>query len=428
MPINLTLALTFFNFTGANAMRVLITLYALEIGAPASAVGVLGGLLYLFPLLLSWPIGALADRAGARGLLLFAAACATVSLLLPYFFASLTVFYIAAALNGLALAFFHVTLQNLVGTLSKPELRARNFANFSLAGATTSFVGPLLAGFSIDTVGYAWACVIIAMISVIVLILLLTLGRHLPAARLKLQSDVVAPRALLDRSVWIMLITSGLVQLGYDLYQFLVPIYGHKIGLSATAIGAVLATLAAAAFIVRLFLARLVERYSGEKLLAWVFFTGAIGFALVPFSSNGIVLAVISFLFGLGMGIGIPLTVILMFASSAEGRSGQTLGLRLTANNLVRTGGPMVFGAVGAALGMAAAFWILAAIMIGGGVLAAKKPKNNLLPFNINSLMNRSARSDKRLAILKNSRKQQYFMNMTCSHFSDNIILYGYIS
>ena len=147
MPINLTLALTFFNFTGANAMRVLITLYALEIGAPASAVGVLGGLLYLFPLLLSWPIGVLVDRAGARGLLLFAAVCATVSLLLPYFFQSLTVFYIAAALNGLALAFFHVTLQNLIGTLSKPELRARNFANFSLAGASTSFVGQLLAGF-----------------------------------------------------------------------------------------------------------------------------------------------------------------------------------------------------------------------------------------------------------------------------------------
>lgn len=375
MPINLTLALTFFNFTGANAMRVLLTLYALEIGAPASAVGVLGGLLYLFPLLLSWPIGILADRAGARGLLLFAAACSGVSLLLPYFFQDLTVFYIAAALNGLALAFFHVTLQNLIGTLSKPEMRARNFANFSLAGATTSFVGPLLAGLSIDNVGYAWACVITAMLSVVVIVLLLALGRHLPTARPKLKSDAIAPRALFDRSVWIMLITSGLVQLGYDLFQFLVPIYGHDIGLSATAIGAVLATLAAAAFIVRLFLARLIERYSGERLLAWVFFTGAIGFALVPFSGNAVVLAIISFLFGLGMGIGIPLTVILMFASSAEGRSGQTLGLRLTANNLVRTGGPMVFGAVGAALGLGAAFWILAAIMVGGGVLAGMDGK-----------------------------------------------------
>ena len=370
LPVHLTLALTFFNFTGANAVRVLLTLYALELGASASEIGILGGLLFLFPLLLSWPIGVLADRRGARGILLFAACCAVVSLLLPYFFRNLTAFYLAAALNGLALAFFHVTLQNLVGTLSKPEVRARNFANFSLAGATTSFVGPMLAGFSIDTVGHAKACLMIAVVAVVVILLLLTLGRHLPAAKPKPKADASAPRALLNRGVWIMLITSGLVQLGYDLFQFLVPIYGHEIGLSASAIGAVLATLAVAAFVVRLFLARLVDRYSGGKLLAWVFFTGAIGFALAPFATGGIALGVIAFLFGLGMGIGIPLTVILMYASSAEGRSGQTLGLRLTANNLVRVGGPIAFGAVGAALGLSAVFWIVAVIMVGGGVLA----------------------------------------------------------
>jgi predicted MFS family arabinose efflux permease len=82
------------------------------------------------------------------------------------------------------------------------------------------------------------------------------------------------------------------------------------------------------------------------------------------------VLGLIAFIFGLGMGIGIPLTVILMFASSAEGRSGQTLGLRLTANNFVRVTGPVVFGAVGSALGLPAVFWIVAAIMAAGGWLS----------------------------------------------------------
>ena len=129
-PIYLTLALTFFNFTGNNSMRVLLTLYALHLGASASEVGIIGGLLFLFPVLLSWFVGGLADRKAARKLLLFAATCAAASLLLMYFFPSLPVFYAAAALNGLALSFFHVTLQNLIGNLSKPEERARNFANF----------------------------------------------------------------------------------------------------------------------------------------------------------------------------------------------------------------------------------------------------------------------------------------------------------
>ena len=167
-----------------------------------------------------------------------------------------------------------------------------------------------------------------------------------------------------------MLVISGLVQLGYDLFQFYLPIYAHSIGLSASAIGAVLATLAVAAFVVRLFLARLVKRFPGRTLLLAVFVMGAIGYALVPFSNNAIVLGAIAFVFGLGMGIGIPLTVILMFANSSEGRSGQTLGLRLTANNLVRVGGPIVFGAVGTALGLASVFWIVAAILAGGCALA----------------------------------------------------------
>lgn len=369
MPIYLTLALTFFNFSGNNAMRVLLTLYALHLGASATEVGVIGGLLFVFPVLLSWVVGGLADRKAARGILLFAACCAAVSLLLMYFFPRLPVFYAAAALNGLALSFFHVTLQNLIGTLSTEKTRARNFANFSMAGAMTSFFGPLLAGLAIDHFGFDWACLATAALSLIVIGLLFAYGRHLPPAK-KATKSGGAPRALLDRGVVVMLVSGGLVQLGYDLFQFYVPIHGHKLGLSASAIGGVLATLAVAVFCVRTYLAKLVEKYPGEKLLAYVFFTGAVGFALVPFAGSAWTLGAIAFGFGLGMGIGIPLTVILMFANSAEGRSGQTLGLRLTVNNAVRMSGPMAFGAIGAVVGVSGVFWILAALMVGGGVLA----------------------------------------------------------
>ncbi len=367
-PLYLTLALTFFNFTGNNSMRVLLTLYALHLGASATEVGLIGGLLFLFPVLLSWVVGGLADRKAARKLLLFAAVCAAVSLLLMYFFPVLPVFYAAAALNGLALSFFHVTLQNLIGNLSTPKKRARNFANFSMIGATTSFFGPLIAGLSIDHLGYGWACLVTAALSVVVIALLLTMGRSLPPARGGSKGAATA-RTWMDRSVVIMLLTGGLVQLGYDLFQFYVPIHGHAIGLSASAIGGVLATLAIAAFIVRNFLARLAERYPGEQLLLWVFVTGAIGFALVPFSTNAYVLGAIAFLFGLGMGIGIPLTVIMMFANSADGRSGQTLGIRLTVNNAVRMSGPMAFGAIGAVLGVSGVFWLLGGLMLCGSLL-----------------------------------------------------------
>lgn len=349
---------------------MVLTLYALELGAPASAVGVLGGLLFLFPLLLSWPIGAAADRLGARGLLMFGSVCGAVSLALPFFFQALPVFFVAAALNGLALAFFHVTLQNVIGVMSKPEDRARNFSNFSLTGSATNFIGPLLAGISIDTMGHPAACLVAASQSGIAVVLLLIWGKVYPPATPQPQRAAGAGGAMLDREIVRMLVISGMVQLGYDLFQFYLPIYGHSIGLSASAIGGVLASLATATFIVRLFLARLVKRVPGPRLLVSVLLMGALGFAVVPIAHDGVVLGIIAFVFGLGMGIGIPLTVILMFANSPEGRSGQTLGIRLTANNLVRVAGPTVFGAVGSAFGFAAVFWIVAVILASGSLLA----------------------------------------------------------
>jgi hypothetical protein len=46
------------------------------------------------------------------------------------------------------------------------------------------------------------------------------------------------------------------------------------------------------------------------------------------------------------------------------------LGLRLTVNNFVRVTGPVVFGVVGSALGLAWVFWIVAAFMASGGIFA----------------------------------------------------------
>jgi len=376
--IPLVLVLGFFNFASQTGARVLLTLYALELGAPASAVGIIGGLLFLFPLLLSWPIGVLADRKGPRTLLLYASAWNAASLLIPWFVRDIHALYAAAALNGLAMAVYHVTLQNLAGTLGRPEERARNFSNFSLMGSLTNFTGPLIAGFSIDHFGHAAACIAIATPAFIAFLLVLIYGRGfpLPVSSASAGSGKTASTAVLrDRSVLHVLAISVLAQLGMDIFQFYMPIYGHSMGLTASAIGSVLAMPAIAAFTVRLFLASLVKKHSPEKLLAYAFGLGALGYLLVPFFTNTVALAVISFGFGLGMGLGVPLTVILTFSRSAEGRSGQALGLRLTCNNCARVAGPLVFGAIGAAFGVTPVFWIGAALLAIGGIATSRHGK-----------------------------------------------------
>jgi MFS family permease len=368
--INFVFILTIFNFVAANAMRILLTLYALKLGASATVVGILGGLLFLFPLLLSWVVGALVDRKGAVGLLSLGASLACLSLLLIYFSPSIQMFYFAAALNGLALSFFHVTLQALVGAHSTSDDRAKNFANFSVVGSLTGFVGPMLAGLLIDHLGFPITCLFTATLSIVVLVLLFCYGGLLPKAQSQIHSKSSKPLDWMDKGVWVMLLTSGMVQLGYDVFQFYLPIKGHNLNLSASAIGSTMAALAGAALLVRLFLAWLVRRMTGLTLLSIVFSIGAMCYGIMPFATSGLSLFLIAVLFGLGMGIGIPLTVIMMYEDSVAGRAGQILGMRLTANNLVRMGGPMIFGALGTALGLAGVFWMMSGIMVGGVLLA----------------------------------------------------------
>jgi len=375
MAIPFALTLGFIAFVALNAARVVLTLYALTLGAPASSVGVLGGMFYIFPLLLSWPIGATSDRIGPRRLLLIGAITGTGALVLPYYVREIGTFYVAAAMCGLSIAFYHVTLQNLVGVLSKPDQRARNFSNFSLVGATTNFVGPLIAGFSIDHFGHATAALVIVSISAAAFVALPLGWRVLPGPQRR-RAAVAAARAAAampaDPGIWRMLTASAMVQLGTDLFQFYIPIYGHEIGMSASAIGSVLASFAAAAFVVRIFLPRLVRQAQPDRVLMYAFYAGALGFLIVPFFHHVALLMLAAFVFGLGMGCGTPLTVMLMFDRSSEGRSGRTLGIRLTTTNAVRVLGPMVFGAVGTAFGVPPVFWINAVMMAATGYMTRR--------------------------------------------------------
>lgn len=364
MALYFVFAITFLGFIYLSAARVVLTLFALQLGAEPFAVGMLAATIFIFPLMLSWAVGTLSDRWGSRWLLLAAMVCGTVGALLPFFFRSLPGLFAAAALAGMFLALYNVIVQNLVGVLSTPDKRTQNFSNFSMVGAVGHFAGPLFAGLSIDHAGYATACLYIMAPPLVATALMLKWGGLLPPGSGRApEASAGVLKTLADRSMWVMLGISSLMQAGYDFYQFYLPIYGHGIALSATEIGMVLAMFAAASFVVRLIMPRLIRWKSEERLLVYCFCVGAAAFALMPFFKSVIVLAAISFLFGLGMGCGQPLTLMLMFSRSPKGRSGETLGLRLTANNLMRTSGPSVFGMVGSVFGLFPVFWLNAVLM-----------------------------------------------------------------
>jgi MFS family permease len=372
--LRLTFALMLFGFCSISSARVALSLYALDLGATPAKVGLVVATLYVFPLLISWPVGRYADRVGSRWLILAGALCGICAMSIPFFVHDVAAMYAAGTLLGFSFAIYNVLLQNIVGLLSPPEARARNFGNASLIGAASAFSGPLLAGIAVDHAGHAAACLYLGLLSVIVSVLVTLRGHLLPTGSRGPGGAAGGLRAALgDRDMLRILATSSLVQLGQDLYQFYIPVYGHGIGLSGSAIGGVLANFAAAAFCVRFLMPRLIARLGEERVLGHSFCLAAAGFLLVPFFENVAALCALSFMFGLGMGCGQPITTMLIFSRSAEGRSGETLGLRQTVNNVLRVSGPASFGLVATAFGLPPVFWLSGLMMAGGGLLTRTK-------------------------------------------------------
>jgi len=371
MSLNFALALALLNMSSMRAGRVLLVLYALQLGAAPAMVGLLAATFSAFPALLSWHAGKLADRFGSRWLLVIGAVGGGLGILIPFFWPGMTAIFIAAAANGVSLSIYNVSLQNVVGLLSTPQNRTQSFSNYSLTNSVGALAGPLIAGFSIEHLGHQNSCIPLALVALMPLCMLAIWGGRLPRGRGRVKDEGGGIRDMLaSKGVSRTLATSSLLQTGQDLFQFYLPVYAHGVGLSASAIGVVLAMNSAAAFVVRLGLARLIARYNEDKVLAWAFFVGAASFALLPLFSGPVMLGVVAFAFGLGMGCGQPIVTMQMFSNSVAGRSGEALGLRMAVNHLTRVVGPVIFGFVGSAFGLPAVFWVNGLMLGGGGALS----------------------------------------------------------
>ena len=136
--------------------------------------------------------------------------------------------------------------------------------------------------------------------------------------------------------------------MGWDLHTIFVPIYGSKIGLSAAQIGMILASFAAATFVVRLAMLPWIARAGNEAtmLMAALVCGGAV-FLAFPFLTSALALASLSFVLGFALGSGQPIVLSLLHANAPPGRVGETVGMRMSLMQSMAVAVPLVFGALG---------------------------------------------------------------------------------
>ncbi len=369
MPLILILTLSSIAFIAMKGSRVLMTLYAIDIGAGPFETGILFALYGVFPFLLAVAAGRLADRFDNRLLMYWGLGTYTASLALPYFFPSLAMLYIAAPLWGFTSMLWVVATQNLVGVLSSSETRTRNFSYYSLGDSTGSVLGPIIVGLAIDTLSHQPAFLIMAAIPALCGAVIV-MKRHAFPHTAPAATAAQAPRSMKDLlalpAMRNALLTNAAVMAGLDLFNLYMPIYGHSLGFSATAIGLIMGAFGAAAFIIRLAIPPITRRHGERAMLAGALALSAGAFMTFPLTTSAWLLAAAAFTLGLGLGCGQPLSMLLAYNAGPPGRSAEAISMRLAVSYGAHVIVPPVFGVIGAAMGVAPIFWTCAIIMGGG--------------------------------------------------------------
>ena len=378
-----------------TGVRVAAPLLMLQQGHPQWAVGLLLGLFAAAPVATSLRSGRMADRDGYHRPMRWAVGLAVTGALLAAAAVWLTpsaptsawtvldglrsaphgaafaMLCVAAMLCGVGANMGLITIQRSAGRLASSGTEVtRVFSWLGLAPAVSNMIGPVVAGMAIDVAGFGSAFLALAMLPLISLAWMRQVPVEVPAAR-----AVGAPAT----SAWTLLRLPGLRRLllvnwllssSWDLHAFLVPVLGHERGLSASAIGLILGTFAAAVASVRLVIPWVAHHLREAQVLAGAMLTTAAVFAIYPLATSALAMAVCGAMLGIALGCVQPMIMTALHRLTPPSRHGEALALRSMTINGASTLMPLLFGLLGSVVGAAPLFWLMGTAMATGSLAA----------------------------------------------------------
>jgi MFS family permease len=155
MPIYLIVLLCLLNHSCFSGSRMVMSLYALELGANQFTIGVLMALYAICPLLFAIYAGRLADRLGPRGPMIAGTVGMGIAVLLPSLFPGLVTLYVSATADPARLSISFSCRYTAPPAVSVVPKIARAIIRWSAwVFSAAGFIGPFTTGFAIDHLGH----------------------------------------------------------------------------------------------------------------------------------------------------------------------------------------------------------------------------------------------------------------------------------
>lgn len=366
------------------AVRLVASYRALGLDADALGLGIVASSFAILSVVAAVPMGRLVDRFGEPVFLALAGLLMGFGAMLTVTADSIPLLAVSQAALGLGQLAAVIASQTLVGRRGDRKTRSARFGLYAAGAAIGQLIGPLVGAAIVtallqggDTTpgvvifgGVAGATMVLGTW------LLHVEGRRGPRS---LDSGVVAPRVpamtiLRWPGMGRTMTASLAINLGVDTLIVFLPAYGEANGIPVGVIGALLALRSLVAIGARVLTGRLVALFGEARVLLGSLFVAAIAFATIPLTTEPVVLGVQMALLGLGLGLGQPLTLAWVAATSPPEAMGTAVAVRITGNRMAQLVAPAMLGAIAGPAGVAAVFLALAAMLGGAGGMLARWP------------------------------------------------------
>ncbi len=377
-PFLLTLILI--NITGHMALsggRVSGSLYILKSGHAEALVGLYMALFSVIAAVASLSIGRWVDRAGALRVMRAGALALLLGAWLPVVHLSLASLVFTGLLLGLGFNLVTMAAQHTVGRLDPSASSAQRLAYFgwfALGHSVSSVAGPMIAGLLIDTTGVRSAFAAMALCTSVAAWLVYSGMRQLPPTHAAAPAGTVNSQRtnhVMDlfgspelRRIYGV---NALAATSWDLFVVMLPVLGHRLGYSASVIGAVYACFAIGTFLIRAAMPWLSRHYSEWQMMRAAMVVIALSYAMMPWLVLAPLLMLVGLLFGAAVGLSQPNMLSLLHRAAPAARSGEAVGLRALVSNVCAVITPLAFGATLSVLSIGTVL-LGAAALFGTGI------------------------------------------------------------
>jgi len=365
---------------GIYVVRPIISYKALELGADAALVGIIGATFALAPLIFAIRIGQSVDKGKAGIALLFGSLILALTTYALLYIDSIPLLMIAMPALGIGHLLCMVGGQTMIANRSKSVNYERNFGLFTFYASLGHALGPLIGGWLADTgevrvdanAAFLFALGLFGM--AIVSVISLSRSKENQPVPEKTDAKVTAREVLavptFKSAIFVASATTSVV----DVVLIFLPLFGRELGISVADIGILLAIRSVASMGVRLILGQITRLLGMKRILIWGSLLTLVSMVALALAADFWTIAAIMLVSGFAMGIGQPATMAWVSRISSADSRGLAIAIRLTANRFGQVAMPALAGLI-AGSGVAAVFYLLAIVQAASIVATSKSLK-----------------------------------------------------